>query len=389
MLTKLSRVIFFTGIIFIGLIHLTGTVNGYEGPKVFFFQRWVELLLLVTLVRMIFPQEKQDLPFWPVLLLVSYFLWNVLASFYGVDFTTSFYGLFWRGQGLLMLAHYLTLAIIIPVIFEKKDLPFLGKTVGFLGVVAGVWLFIGILGKEFFDFPLYLYLERPVGSFGNPNFLAGFVATTLPFAWYFRSLWKRLVILALGSLTLLLTSSRGAVMAVIMGAALFKGGWKLAILLLSMGVFFLWYSESWRVSRFDPLAAQSRQRIYTRGVMAVLKSPTMGYGLENYELAVKNIVYPMPLTKTGEVLVDKAHNEILEVALGGGLVGLVIWGAIVTRTLFALKSHPVFLLAFLVLVLRMQINVTSTAEYALFWLLIGVGIIGHNQHKSLSAVGRK
>jgi O-antigen ligase len=268
-----------------------------------------------------------------------------------------------------------------------------------MGIIAGVVMLGPFLGKMILDTPIYLYLGRPVGSFGNPNFLAGFVVTAIPFLWYLKKWWKRGLALTIIGSTLVLTRSRGAVAAVLtvaFGGVLFKltGAKKFviatAVILLVLGLAVLRFSV-WKVPTKENNWPQSRQRIFGRAVLAFYKRPIIGYGLENYELAVKDINYPQPLTETGEVWVDKAHNEILEILVGSGLVGLVLWFGIVILTVRSFYRTQIYppLLAFLILIVRMQGNVVSTMEYGLFWTIVGLGLIAGNQRRNLSEVGLK
>lgn len=397
----LSRSIFFTGLIFTSVINFPSLINGYEGPKVFWFQRWVEILCLLAIGKVFYTKNKPKTSLVLISLLLTFFLWNYVTSYLGADFYTSFYGLPWRGQGLITLAHYLALATVLPIIFTRKDLSFIGMAIGFAGVIMGIVMLGPFLGKMIFDTPIYLYLGRPVGSFGNPNFLGGFEAVTLPFIWYFEGWWRRGLALVITGATLLLTRSKGAILGVLivgLGWGLFKlvGGKKLMVILttsiLIVGVAVLGFSL-WRVPTKENNWPQSRQRIFGRAVLAFYKRPITGYGLENYEPAVKDINYPQTLTETGEVHVDKAHNEVLEILVSSGLVGFGIWIGVVTLTTRSLYRAKVYLplLAFLVLVIRMQGNVVSTMEYGLFWILVGLGGIftDRNPHKSLSEVDQK
>ncbi len=361
-LSRLSRVVFFTGIITLPFLHFPGQVNGFEGPKIFWFQRWVELLVVLYVLA----KPKGKFPY----LLLAYFFWNLVTSYFGIDFKTSFYGLFWRGQGLWLLAHYLALALVVPAIFS-------GRAVAVsAGLVAGyeIWT---LVAKSLFDWPVFLYLGRPVGSFSQPDFLAGFLAICLPFVFYVRE-WWRWGLVVLISAGIFLTGSKGAVLAVagavvILGLVRYRK--KVLGIILAAGVMVsavYWFFNI-------PLTSNetiSRQRIYGRGLLAVTQRPILGYGLENYELAVAGIDYPFKIRPEYDAVVDKAHNETLEILVSSGIVGLGIWLVIVFGTLrrFVKKRQYVFLVALLVFLIKAQTNVVSTMEYALFWILVGLGL---------------
>ena len=147
----------------------------------------------------------------------------------------------------------------------------------------------------------------------------------------------------------------------------------------------------------DPNWIMSRQRIYVRGVIALFKSPIVGYGLENYDLAVKGIDYPVKVAPENEVNVDKPHNQLLEVGLAGGFVALGIWTLIVIMSSYSLflSGEYLYLSSFFILILRSQTNPLSSVEHLVFWFLVGIGLICSqdsktgSQHKNPFAKGQR
>ncbi len=279
---------------------------------------------------------------------------------------------------MMMLAHYMALAFITPRILEPKDYSQLGKVLVLAAILSSGYLFVGLLAKQFFDWPVFLYLGRPVGSFGNPNYLAGFLVVTLPFVWYFRSKLPLLAILP----AVILTWSRGAIVALILVAVLALRKKILAGLIIVLVIFWLWKNPG--------QASGWRPEIYYQAIAAARQRPLTGYGLENFELVMGPTTYGV---------IDKTHNEILEVLVSSGAVGLSLWLAIVAVSLknfWQTKNYP-FFFALVIFLLKAQTNVVSTTEYALFWLLVGLALNNGvkaadftwgNRYRSFSGRGR-
>lgn len=398
MLRLLSRVIFFTGLFFLPLISFPTIENGFEGPKIIFFQRWVEILWVLTVVYWLlksirFQFKNNSL----ILLIVSYFIWNFFTSLIGVNPNNSLYGLFWRGQGLIMLAHYFAFVFLIPVLLKKSDTFKVALVILASGITASLYVLFALIMKRLYDWPIYLYLGRPVGTFGNPDFLAGFLALTLPLIFILKGNILKFISAMIIIWGLIQAQSLGAVMALLMVtvfiflAKIWQKHKKIAFFagLLFIGVF-LWQFINWLPVRLNsPTWAASRQRIWARAALAIVQRPLTGWGLENYQLAVQNINYPIKPGVNGEVSVDKAHNEILEILISAGLIGLIFWLGIIflAGKNLLLQKNSILFVCLLVFLLKSQTNIVSTPEYFFFWLLVGLSLLtGRSRHSSFSGV---
>jgi O-antigen ligase len=101
--------------------------------------------------------------------------------------------------------------------------------------------------------------------------------------------------------------------------------------------------------------------IATVGLQALAKSPILGFGQENFEIAIES--WKMHT-------VDNAHNIFLETAVASGIVGLLIFLAIIfvafRNANFTIRMA---LLAFLIVA---QFNPLSITEIMLFWFLLAI-----------------
>jgi O-antigen ligase len=127
--------------------------------------------------------------------------------------------------------------------------------------------------------------------------------------------------------------------------------------------------ESWKTEYI----AESRTRIWVKGILAAKERLWLGYGWANFDLAFDSIIWPIEYE--GDVYVDKAHSHFLEIGVGGGLIGLllyffIIWQMIVN--LFRKKGDlsEMFLGGLFLFIWQTQLNVISIASEVVFWVML-------------------
>lgn len=198
-----------------------------------------------------------------------------------------------------------------------------------------------------------LDLPRPGSLLGNPNFLGGFLAVTLPLAFgrLLRGRGIGRVVMGLyfmaGLLMLLLTFSRGGwvafgAAAVVSVALLFGGAlrpaalrawWARSALLLRAGGAALALGLAAAVIVFGVFFARSftqtgrsvelRTYIYDAAITAFVERSITGYGQFTFGQALARGSSQPPLTPH-----NHAHNIVLHVAAELGTVGLIAFGAL-------------------------------------------------------------
>lgn len=186
-------------------------------------------------------------------------------------------------------------------------------------IVLGQWLAIKL------NFPILAYNQRPIGTFGEPNAVAGFLVMGLPILANVFSL--PFVLLNIGAI--LATSSRagfGALLAegLIFGYLKLKSfpGKKfltiLGLVIILLGGIF----EVWQEKNISPF--ENRWLIWNLGIRAVQEKPIFGYGAEGiisvYEKEFHQIDRPL-----AEIVVDRSHNLLLDITLFSGLTGLIVF----------------------------------------------------------------
>lgn len=391
MLSRVSRTVFYFGLFSLPLIFWRGIGDGYEFPKILFFERWVELLILLVVIDFFLSKRVWKLNFFLVIMLLIFFLWNLVTSWLGIDFSRSLLGIYWRWQGLITLLHYSLLAAVVLIL--KPPVKKVAKVLVASASMECLYLLGLIFAKWAWDIPIYLYLGRAVGTFGNPNYLAGFLAICLPFCFYTRHRIIRTISFGVLLGGIILSASRGTILSVLLAGIivaivyLFISNYKklafsLGLLLIISSLVAAVFIKL-DVNKFNPL--ESRERIYVRGLLAWVAKPILGYGLENYELAVSKVDYPGKVRPEYEVKTDKAHNEILEILLSSGVVGLIIWLMIITGAIRRMVLNRKFILlsALFIFLIKSQTNVGSFVEYFLFWTLISLSATERSPHRNL------
>lgn len=269
-----------------------------------------------------------------------------IASLFGIDFYKSFWSIYARGDGLLMLTLSVASFYGILLIADKKFLPRLLQAVTAIGSAVAVygigeWLFEG--GR--------------IGSLlGNAAFFAGYLGVTFFIALATAKLsegWVRKVSYVGAGLMLLaimLTATRGTILALAVafvvwlivravtekGAARTQAGAALlGIVLLSGG--FMAFRTQLATSSIQPIArfaqigtndpdVASRLFIWKNMVGEIEKNPLLGYGAEHIDYLFNRFYDPSVIS---EEWFDRSHNAYLDYAAQYGLGGVALYGALI------------------------------------------------------------
>ena len=351
------------------LIYSYRFYNPYELPKFLWFVVGVWLLGVGKLCRgraMVWDRLT--------IFILLYLLISFVSDLLGLDPRTSILGSYWRHQGWLTLAG----GVLLFLLLEKRQTGLLPNTI--LASTFLVSAFTCWQGARFYllkDPAVPNYNGRIVGTMGNPNFLGGWLAMVLPLAMGEMEKLKlkqksiiNFLLLALSLTAIFLSGSRGAWLAVgIVGVLwlLVRRKFKiLVILLVSFSSFLLVFLHLRGVRVFIPWVSrdsiwENRLIIWQEGIKAAAKQPIFGYGQENFEL-----IFPADR----RLPVDNAHNLFLEIFLSSGIIGLLIYLAILLEAFK--KVSLAVRLSLLVFLVRAQFNPLSISEIALFWYLLAL-----------------
>lgn len=386
---------FLIGIFVMPFVFWPGAQIAYEIPRVWFVQRWIEILLLLSLFNSD-KIKKQKINLGLIIFVLAFLGIVYISSIAGVDFGKSFWGNVYRGDGIITLSHLVALLFFIVLFWQKSWFKetlfatFLGSFfVGLLSIHQGIQYYL--LGNQ-----TVMHLNNAIGAtFGQPNFLAGYLLVTLPSDFYFLKEAQKKPVkifflfgLILKITAILMTKSRFAILISLFLPIFFLLISKVKVNYFLIFVVFLlisvlYYSyflytglsvDKTTLTQND-YRFEGRQRIYIKGAKAFLSKPYIGWGWANFDYAFESIVWPGKFFH--DAYVDKAHSIFLEVITATGIFGFFVFLTIVFKSgkmLYCSKerhSKILFLILFLYLI-QAQTNVISIAEELYFWIVLGI-----------------
>lgn len=205
---------------------------GVWGQNIFFGQAATFILSAVLIVFLYEQAENYKLNLWIKAMGAYLSLW--LAATFLLLFLNKV------PTELFMAAMESTLFVLAGIIFYlsvyRGSVP-LDKWADVICVVSFLEALLGIMQRIGYD-PFYIFLSNfvelvglmpfntPVGTLGNPNFLAAYLAVSLPF--FFRKGWNKLIPVIL--VALIITKTTTAIGAAIIGSIYFLFGWQGALI---------------------------------------------------------------------------------------------------------------------------------------------------------------
>lgn len=385
---NLLEIVFYIGLFMLPLIFWPWADIPFEIPKVWFVCRWIEILLLVGVVTRFTSLYEKRIDKNIVLILTVFLSVIFLSSVLGIDFEKSLLGNYFREDGIITFVHLLGFCFFIAFFFEDK---WKNKTI--LSIVLGslsVSIFTNYLGIQIYiigDDAYNLWNGAVGATFGQPNYLAGYLLVTFPFTywkWKENRYFKWLLALISQVFAILLTLSWAAAMGIfifliakiLLEQKLKKKLWFFTLLSLSLvtviGLYF--YSN-----QSDQFVAESRTRIVHKLLISISNRPILGWGWTNVDYAFKDAIWPVKFDH--DVYLDKAHSHILEVATTTGISGLSIYLYLlyyVSRKLYRqikvesqTEWYKLLMLVWILVLFHSQTNVVSIAQDTIFWLIVG------------------
>lgn len=411
---NLKKIIFCFGLFFLPFIFWPWVKIPYEIPRVWFFQRWVEILAILGIWEILRSRGnlvKKEINLKLIIGVVAFFVVALISSIFGVDFLKSLQGNYYRSDGLMTLVHLLGLFFFLIIFWEKSWEKLMIKIFALSSILLGFWtVFLGLkysILSNWGDLGSWggAVFGKAIGAtFGQPNFLAGYLLITLPFTAYFLKEKGRGRLLGLIGLIgqiggIFFSGARAG----IVGVFLFFGGWLILkiskekrwgkIILLSgtivMILLTLLYSFYPRKGVFvrEKIEEKTRERIGVKGINAFLKKPVFGWGVANFDYAFEASVWPLKINN--DVYVDKAHSNLFEILVTQGILGFGIYIWLIFLTLKELLKEnkgdkgnkeeekdievmEIILLVFLLFLFHSQTNIISISEEIFFWLILGM-----------------
>lgn len=363
------------------LIPLLGASNSfsYEQIKTLFFIVCTSLIGLLWMGR--------DFRWSKISILSSIFiLILLLTSLLGVDPGFSFLGFQPYFQGWIIYAYLWLFSLVVAhakIKFEHWAYVVTGSS-----LLVGVWAIKDWVLLNFFHQQIPAYAGRVVVSFGQPNFYAGFLLLTLPFAYYLfknyplsspqkrGSINNRRGLLSSLRLDNWIPAYAGMTSGLISFTGIFisysRSAVLLALMLLMLGlldqlkvkfrlgliafgivcisiVLALRFSSGIVGNEISkPIltknpdltreSVEKRVYIWPLGLKIASQKPFTGYGLENigkafsnyfeknkHSLFEENLKISPVLISLKELNIDRSHSYILDLLLFSGILGVLGW----------------------------------------------------------------
>lgn len=343
-------------------------------------------------------------------LIFIYLATLMLSTFNSLEISISIWGSPEREEGLLAICAY-----IIIFILTKRYYKFNKKHLYLFIIASTIVSLYGTLQYFGFDPIPKDYLRgswsgRAYSTMGNPNFLGAYLVLVLPIVIYSYIKTKRNVFLLCTSLiyfSLLCTMTRGSwigfgfsLLIIVFFSFKHKGDRTniyILIAILSIAtIMFNFISDNYFISRFISIfgdfkttidmetgyekSGAGRMFIWNKTLVILKDYPLFGVGIDNLYLEFNNRFGKEIFETFGyNVLVDKAHNEYLHIAVTTGIPSLVIYlvflREIIKKGLYNINSH-ITVLPILTSVIGYLVqaffNISVVSVSFLLWIFLGI-----------------
>jgi len=345
-----------TFILWISLLPLVVYNGLYEGPKIYYFLFGSICLVIFWIVKLV--KNPESLKFetrdkW-------YLLWLIiltLSSIFGMHPLESLTGGSYRHQGVIF---FLALWIVAKTaqLLSESERKLLIKGVALSVLIECVVIIYQYATKN-------LYFGRPLGTLGEVNALSGFLAMGLYFV--YESFPKRFLIIP--GLLILLNLSRAGILSLATFLTIFVGKLKIkfkrpVIILtaISMVSFIIYLSFGRGASPFE-----SRTFLWKLALKSASVHPILGYGAESGETIYNQAFYDIHIPLY-DLIIDRAHNLVLDITLWSGILGLTFFLGFLYAT-FKSRGEVgrIAILSFLVYSMFQPISVV---HWLLFFLIV-------------------
>lgn len=386
-----QTMIFSLGLGIIPFIWWPWASQQFELPRIWFVLGWIELLCIITVLKVGMSSQFHFNRMIGKVILV-YFLALLLSLATSVDRGKSLVGNYYRIDGLITYIHLFLLSFITASVWNREKMSYFCRVIAIGSILTSSLALLSL--------PIHIFISKTAGevmlsTFGQPNYLAGYLIITLPFVFYLfqksRVRSEKIYYSAgfvIQILTIILTKSWGGILGLILFLAITVSLSSTIPLYLKkivigsgiLGMFLIVSVYIYFISQTPPaVLAESRERIFVKAILSYTKKPITGWGIANFDHAFESVEWPIHYS--ADIYVDKAHSTLLENLVTGGIVGLgafIFFLYTVSRRMvqhFFTPDRGIFLPLLLVLVLYIfhsQTNVISIAEEIFFWIVIGV-----------------
>src|SRR5258706_1510086 len=340
----------------------------FEAPKVYA----AELGIIILSLLGIFANYKHLIKVKVPLILFSLLFFLTLYHLLFRMTPAAFLGNIFRQQGIFLLWLLMLFSFFSAHLSRIKIPPVI------ITLLISVEFILSILLIRSID-------DRAVGTLGEPNALAGFVAFLWPFIAFQKlksPISKFLFILSSTMIffIIFMSGSRSGLIAFILELMLF--GFfkftKLGILkTTSIGILFLISSFLLPFALAKDVVYENRAEIWQTSIISGYQHPFLGWGFGNTEVALKQYNKKLYNNLQG-YYVDSAHNIFIDYWIQGGFLGLSILLLLIYISIknFIIKKSVMNITLLLGLMITLSFNPSSIVGLIGFWYILGQGLFG-------------
>ncbi len=355
-------------------------------------------------------------------LILGFLVWVAITTALSVHWPTALLGRPRRYEGLVTFFTYaLIYFLVLQFADHAKRIRRLAQTFFWSSVLVAAFGLAQFLGLELDGWrPLGFEATRAFSTYGNPDFLGGFLIFAVSVALGLalleqRSAYRMMYWLgfALNGVVLIVTFTRGAwiggfIALVILAvaawrqrAAMKRVDWVPAGASIIVAIAIIWRSMSSSsevlnfgrriasIFEFSGGSGQTRTQIWQAALTSIKHRPVQGWGADTFRLAFtkyKSAEYVQ--IKGGSSGADNAHNYILHLASGTGIPGALLfcgvfaWAGVRSfRTIFMRSGHTVdlvlaaFWAAAAGYLVHMLFGISVTGVTFLLWIALAVVLV--------------
>ncbi len=352
-LEKYARILLYAAP-FLALIFIQGFYFPFVITRTVFFRLLMQLGLSLYFLLLAMNYKKHKPRFSAAIVLVAiFFLVQLAAAIFGLDFYKSFWSDFERLEGVSSLIYLVIYLFLLQAFLkEKKYILFYVRLILISSVLVSLY---GLAQKFNIIHVFESGIGRVTSTIGNAAFLAGYLLLSagLGIYYYFNETEKNyryfaLTAAGLNLAVLLLTSTRGAILGMAAGALIFlclnaiflsgKARKNSAIILLSIIIFFsvfYLFRSNFADSKIEFIrrmatistndgSVSNRLFVWQMALKDFKLNPVLGIGMENFEFIYNKYYKP----DISENWFDRTHNVYLDQLAASGILGLTAYLAI-------------------------------------------------------------
>ena len=387
-------------LITLGVTPLLSAQNqyGFEYPKVLFFICLVLGLLILSEFSPRLIRHKLFAKSFLTIGGICFICTLTVASIFGQNLQQSILGQYPYYQGICLYLFLFVFALLVYSIripLKKYSYAFVLSGTWIAWVALWQWIELHLLGM-----PIATYSGRVVSTFGQPNLYSGYLAMVLPFFFFLMEKENKMKKIILGVLAgvvflgIAVSMSRLSLILVGIFAGisvlffLYKSKYfiKVAIVMGVLAMFFsiLALPKVIQTEFIDPFNytwlkvnnPEKRVYIWQVAISQGIKRPILGYGVDSFRDVYASYFVDAPKEASyysrKVLVVDRAHNYLLDLFVYAGVVGVALWLLLVGNTLIRLRKNRWLLLAFILYFLFVLVHPQSVVHLMFFWFLAGI-----------------